>query len=225
MAKVKGPLMSLEAHGSLASTLIFTSGKQGKNVTIHHKPTGGPSVAQQAVRANFEAAKDAWNALSSPEKEVYNENALPLQITGYNLFISEFELDDMLTASLRITSAQLLDLVANPITIVAAPGEGKVIVPVICHTILDFNSVPYTNDTGNICIGYENSIAVSPAIYQNGGLFTQSVVWADLETAATVIELSTVNQPLIYANIGGDITLGDSDILVNLLYQIVTLPT
>jgi len=97
MAKVKGPLLSMEASGAFADKLIFTSGKQGQNVTFYHKPTGKPSSTQQSVRKSFTNAKDRWNLLSTAQKLEYKTRANLKSLTGYNLFLSEWvNYDDMI---------------------------------------------------------------------------------------------------------------------------------
>lgn len=88
MAKVKGPLLSLEANGAFAKTLIFITGKQGRHVTLYHKPSGLPSSSQLLNRAKYRAALDAWLALSLEEKQIWNNNAFSLGLTGMNYFIS-----------------------------------------------------------------------------------------------------------------------------------------
>ncbi len=53
-------------------------------------PKYNPSAGQQATRDNFAAAFAAWQALTTPQKAVYNKNAIGKHMSGYNLFISNF---------------------------------------------------------------------------------------------------------------------------------------
>ena len=54
----------------------------------------------------------------------------------------------VLSATVTISSAEILAGLTTPITIVAAPGAGKVIQPVLSFYSLQFGTVAYTNSTG-----------------------------------------------------------------------------
>ncbi len=47
------------------------------------------SVAQQVGRTKFAAAVASWQALTAPQKAVYNERARFRKLSGYNLYIRE----------------------------------------------------------------------------------------------------------------------------------------
>lgn len=88
MAQGNGPLFSLEATGSIGNALTY--GKRlgrniikRKNVTVKTR-----TLAQIISRAVVAYATPVWNSLSESEKNAWNVAAEPLQISGYNLFIS-----------------------------------------------------------------------------------------------------------------------------------------
>lgn len=55
--------------------------------TMPHDP-GDPSVA--ANRTKFRSAIAAWQALTVPQREGYNQRVVGRDLSGYNLFIREF---------------------------------------------------------------------------------------------------------------------------------------
>lgn len=89
MAKIQGPLMSITAAGSIGSMLTYsttTSSPVAKRISAPAKRT---SAAQQARRVIYLDAVTAWHALTETEKAEYSAQAKPLNITGYNLFLSQ----------------------------------------------------------------------------------------------------------------------------------------
>lgn len=94
MAKTKAPLGSFSAHGGLAKSLIYRV-SQGVNIVSGFYKPGSyrqrpASVSQLAQRAIYSAAVVAWNSLTSEEKLEYVTRALPLHLTGFNLFLREY---------------------------------------------------------------------------------------------------------------------------------------
>lgn len=53
-------------------------------------PTNPQSVPQQANRSIFASGVSAWQALSAPDKKIYNDRAYRLKIGGYHLFLREW---------------------------------------------------------------------------------------------------------------------------------------
>ena len=90
MAKTEGPLFSQDAHGTVADLLTFSARKSCKQVRFQKKQTDVITTARTEHRAVFLAAVAAWNLLNAGEKAVYDTRAVPLKITGYNLFVREY---------------------------------------------------------------------------------------------------------------------------------------
>lgn len=94
MAKVKGALHSDSAGGKFACQMIFRRGKQGAVVTKFYKPGSAnpfvPSEAQLFQREKYGQAVEAWRALTSEEKAVFNEQAKSLDLSGWNLFFKQY---------------------------------------------------------------------------------------------------------------------------------------
>lgn len=94
MAKVRGPLMSMEASGNWAGQLQFRGNRYGGHVYRPPAPStqnqAPPTEKQAAVRARYALARTAWNALSQVERDTWNTSAQldPRPVTGWNLFLA-----------------------------------------------------------------------------------------------------------------------------------------
>lgn len=89
MVKVKGPLHSQDARGTLGGVLSFQGYQRG--VRVERKPVhrDARSVAQEGQRAAFLEAVAYWKGLSAEEKAEFEERAGGLGMTGYNLCLRE----------------------------------------------------------------------------------------------------------------------------------------
>ena len=94
MAKVKGPLMSLDASGTIAGdtrlrhmrghVLMYRGGEPG---SVRRK---SPSASQAAVRARFADARARWRTLSPKQRAYWQQVARELDagLTAWNCFLS-----------------------------------------------------------------------------------------------------------------------------------------
>ncbi len=89
--KTTGAFLSEKTSGSFAGSLVASNWRGKPYVQITHKPGGRPSNNQLAVRGRFLIAKDVWNSLSAEDQQIYRIRAMYMPMTGYNLFISEFQ--------------------------------------------------------------------------------------------------------------------------------------
>jgi len=93
MAKVKGPLLSQVASGTIMDKISFRTTKRGSIVTPYHYPgkrnPSAPSFIQVERRDAFSAAVATWNALSAADKEQYNAAGSAVNLTGWNLYLRE----------------------------------------------------------------------------------------------------------------------------------------
>ena len=90
MAKVKGPLFSLTAFGTVGNLLTFrrTPGKVA--VYLKPVPTDPESGAQLWQRGNFASAVSAWGALSGASKAWWNMYAAGGKVSGYICFVRDY---------------------------------------------------------------------------------------------------------------------------------------
>jgi len=56
----------------------------------YYFPSNPRTPSQQANRQKFANAVHAWQSLTEEQKKVYNERAKGKNLSGYNLFISEY---------------------------------------------------------------------------------------------------------------------------------------
>lgn len=89
MAKLKNPLLSLRASGTLARVLTFLT-RQGTDM-VEKKPEliDVQSVPQLAWRHMFNKCVDLWHTLSAAEKAEWESAARPKHMTGYAWYISQ----------------------------------------------------------------------------------------------------------------------------------------
>ena len=93
MARVKNPLMSLEARGKFTKASAFRGDAHG-SVAIRRSYPGSrnafsPSQNQLDNRAIYGALYQQWSELSAPEKADYDARASLLRLSGWNLFLRE----------------------------------------------------------------------------------------------------------------------------------------
>lgn len=95
MAKVTGPLLSLDASGSVASTITFSRWKGINYVRQRVIPTYSNTFKQIAVRNLITDASQAWKAgstvgtiiLNATYKAAFNLAASGMAMSGFDLFI------------------------------------------------------------------------------------------------------------------------------------------
>ena len=95
MAKVTGPLLSLDASGTVASTMVFSRWKGINYVRQRVIPTYSNTFKQIAVRGVITDASQAWKAgstvgtvvLNATYKAAFNTAASGMAMSGFDLFI------------------------------------------------------------------------------------------------------------------------------------------
>lgn len=94
-AKVTGPLLSLDASGSVASTMVFSRWKGINYVRQRVIPTYSNTFKQNAIRSLITDATQAWKSgdtvgtvvINSTYKAAFDAAAAGLAMSGFNLFI------------------------------------------------------------------------------------------------------------------------------------------
>jgi len=94
MAKVKGPLMSLDARGTLAGEVRFRH--QAGQVLVYRNGAPGsvrkapPSPAQARVRARYAEARERWRALTPKQRRYWVDQArtFAVGLSAWNCFLS-----------------------------------------------------------------------------------------------------------------------------------------
>ena len=89
MAKLKNPLLSLGAVGSLAKTLSFSRRRRTNIVQQFSTPTDPKTFAQRSWRHMYQKAVALWHALSPAEQQSWNSDASRRHMTGFAWFMSQ----------------------------------------------------------------------------------------------------------------------------------------
>lgn len=88
MVKVYGPMMSLDASGTLGKAVTFAKWKGRNYVRERVIPSNPRSGGQTGRRAMFKFLTQAWNALSDANKATYQDLADQLVALPFNAFVS-----------------------------------------------------------------------------------------------------------------------------------------
>ena len=68
MTKLSGPLLSIEARGSLGPRLTYSTRKSGPQVRFQKAQSYAATAAQEIQRGFFQAAVGWWSELTTDEK-------------------------------------------------------------------------------------------------------------------------------------------------------------
>jgi len=94
MAKVTGPLMSMDARGQLGKTLVYLGWKGLRTVRGYVVPANPQSAAQTSHRTVFTNAVDEWHDdnLTAADKTAWDVYAKTLAriMSGFNAFVKAF---------------------------------------------------------------------------------------------------------------------------------------
>jgi len=124
-----------------------------------------------------------------------------------------------------ISTAQVLALFGTPITLVAAAGAGKVLVPLRCAVILDYNSVAYNGVAAgeDLAIRYTDASGVIGLTVETTGFLDQAsdqVRTGAVDAGAAAAIVPVANSPLVLHMTAGEIATGNSPLRVKLWYAI-----
>jgi len=87
MARVKGPLFSLEASGSLKKTIVYSQWKGRNYVREHTIPLNPESAKQLNVRAAWTLLVTAYQALGAPAKLDWDAFGKLFNMSGFNSYV------------------------------------------------------------------------------------------------------------------------------------------
>lgn len=95
MAKTTGPLLSLEAHGTLSKLLTYSKKRTGSIARSFHKPNKEVTLKQWTQRHIIGLLTAHWQCMTAAEKLVYEGLAkfATSPISGFNYFIKVAQAD------------------------------------------------------------------------------------------------------------------------------------
>lgn len=163
-----------------------------------------------------------------PPTTNFNSLAADSLALGTGLGSANLDASVIQVGNVALTNAQVLNLRATPVTLVAAPGAGKVLVFISAVLIFDYTAA-YTESTANLTVKYTDGsgVAVSQAIEATGfadataDTMTTALAKIDVIAAKTASE----NKALVLHNIGaGEWGGGNAAnvIRVAVVYRVVT---
>lgn len=125
-----------------------------------------------------------------------------------------------------IVSADVLTAYTTPVELVPAPGAGKIIVPLMIMTYMDYNSAAYATNT-TMRFGWDGASAGTAVLYGTQGSIinqtTDMIAWF-LPTSTSVASItSAVNKNFCFSVSTGDPTAGNSPLVVYCTYLVITL--
>lgn len=164
MVKVYGPMMSLDASGTLAKAVTYSKWKGRNYVRERVIPSNPKSGAQTGRRGMFRFLTQAWNALSAADKATYQDLADQLVVSTFNAFVSyNMKLwHNFLTPSQDIATAKVGNGSDNVIT--AAAWEENRIKITLAGTALaeHWGIILFASLTGTFTPSVGNAIIVDP---------------------------------------------------------------
>lgn len=90
MAKVRAPLFSVAASGTIGKKLTYRQTAGGSICQTPPIPTGDPSAAQTEERQRFAVALNSWATLPTATKEQWQGAALTLGHQPVMLYTREY---------------------------------------------------------------------------------------------------------------------------------------
>lgn len=87
MVKVNGPMMSLDASGTLADTITFSKWKGRNYVRERVIPSNPKSGAQTGRRSMFKFLTQAWNAIAAGDQATFQDLADDIVASPFNAYL------------------------------------------------------------------------------------------------------------------------------------------
>lgn len=108
MAKVTGPLLSVDASGKVADTIVFSRWRGIKYVRQWIKPANPNTAAQQTQRTRLADAIAAWvTLLGASAQQAWRDFQAGQERSGPNEFVSRHILAEAATKLIRYASVPL----------------------------------------------------------------------------------------------------------------------
>jgi hypothetical protein len=130
------------------------------------------------------------------------------------------------TATVTVSSAELLALNATPKTLIAAPASGHALILVAAELWLDFGTTGYAGiaEGEDLTIRYTNGSGLTLATIETTGFLDATAdAFRYVEPVTTAAITPVAAAPLVLHLSTGEITTGDSPLKLRLLYRDVTL--
>lgn len=130
------------------------------------------------------------------------------------------------TATVTVSSAELLALNATPKTLIAAPAAGKALVLVAAELWLDYATTAYDGIASgeDLTIRYTNGSGTTLATIETTGFLDATAdAFRYVEPTTTAAITPVAEAPLVLHLSTGEIATGDSPLKVRITYRELTL--
>lgn len=118
MAKVQGPLFSVDARGKIGDSLVFMGWRGLKTVRSYTVPANPQTEEQMRVRQNFTTAVSMWSRLTGADQFAWRNLAVGQPYSGFNDFVGRVKRQlDMGAQWALIYNVQVTDITENSATI------------------------------------------------------------------------------------------------------------
>lgn len=118
MAKVTGPLFSVDARGKIGDSLVFMGWRGLKTVRSYTVPANPQTEEQMRVRDNFTTAVGMWSNLTGADQFAWRNLAAGQAYSGFNDFVGRVKTQlDMDAQWALIHNVQETDITENSATI------------------------------------------------------------------------------------------------------------
>jgi hypothetical protein len=201
-----------------SDTVLTTSADQIMNETIANANTasrvGAMFNALIDSKINNDKIDTDSTMAANSDSLVASQKAIKTYIDSVAKFVK-----------VSITSAEILQMFTTPKVLVAAPGAGKLIVPISFTFRINYLTTAYATNT-NMIFGWGSTSGGALATYTS--ILAQSQNVLELNAIGSVFGVfgsnaSLVNQPLTARVPTGNPTAGDSSIDWYITYMIITL--
>lgn len=166
--------------------------------------------------ANLEAAnKDTDGTLAANSDTKYpSQKAIKTYVDARSI----------ITVKVSLSSAEILALNTTPKTLIAAPGAGKIIQPIIYLWVYTYGTVTYATNT-NADVYYTGSLVLTGTTILNRTASTiQRQGTASVTAASFLVASQDITNKALMLNVQtGDPTAGDGTLAVHVSYLIITL--
>lgn len=185
-----------------------------------------PGSVPVRVDSDTDTFKFGTGASGTTEKEAMDLSSVQT-VTGVKTFsaLPVFGVDGGIKyAEVAVSSAELLALNATPKTIVAAPGAGIVLVPLMIAVVLDFVSAAYAGIAAgeDLVLRYTDGSGAAAFTVEATGFLdavADAIRLGAIAAAQAAAITPVANAPLVLHMSTGEVTTGDSPLRVKLWYS------
>jgi len=162
MAKVAGPLFSMDASGSIGKAIVFSKWKGRPYVRQLVTPKNPKSGSQVGVRSMFKFLAQEWDGQTAPDKATWEDRADQTTISPFNAFMAfnQRRWRDFNTPSSADPPLGTGTPPTGPTGVATPDGRAMIVVLTDGVTPPDWGYAIFRSLTGVFTLAWSNCIAV-----------------------------------------------------------------